>query len=556
MNLTGLFTSGLAIAWTFFYLLPQVASAQQGGQNSSSPPPNAATQPITFTNSVERSFNIEPVVQRFKGQRGEIIPFSFQINSTGKPLKLSVMAVSLRQEESGIIVHDVHSPPPQQLRITSETSFSLAPGQSHALTGEVSVPLAKTNFLSYGLLVRDEGSVDQVNSDNDPSNSTTKASIRFITQYLLRVDLETRGPGVNELGEIKFTNGAIRSIDGLPVAEVFLENPTEFSLECTAKGELRNLTSLRPTPFSMGLASRASLSGDEKYLIRLMPKSRVRLFAPLAESLIPGEQQLAIELQLQNRKLLEQSFPVNVAVGEFPALAAQMAHLNQMLAIQPAQLELGTARGARRSVTLKIINNGESEQSLSLVPKDLRGSVLDNIKFSSDQVVIPPGRYKNVRMMIDSRKEALTSCGTLAVYFNIDGQPQLAGQLPVSLLVGEPATPQIEVSPLETVDQNAVPAFAVSVVNHGTNYVPVTGELRVSLLSGPTTVFRDGHGCWIAPGETRRLVFQPDRAFPEGEYQLSLFVSTTEEGPVSSSTLNVRFPINPATTLTSAVKQP
>lgn len=515
--------------------------AQQADADAA--PQSSATQPITFTDSVERSFNIEPVVHRFKGRRGETIPFSFQITSTGKPLNLSVMLVSLRQEESGIIMHDVHTPPPQQIRFNTETNFSLAPGQSRTLSGEISVPISKTNYLSYGVLVRDQGSVNELTNQSSPDNTTTRASVKFVTQYLLRVDLETRGAEFGELGRIKLVEGIVRAENGLPIAETYLENPTDMALECTVRGEIVSPNLSRPKPFYLGLESRAGLAGNERYLIRLMPHSRVRLSAPIADMLLPGKQEFKLEVMFQQRRLLEQSFEFEVSPGQFPALETQTAHLANRLAVEPAQIELGHTRGARRTLAMRLMNNSDIEQTLVLEPRDLQGNVIDSIKLSSDSVTLSPGRYRNVRVTLDSSETSAAAFGVVAVLSQADQTLQSAGEIPIALLFAEPPPPQINLTPMQAIPTDNGIGFRVSVRNDGLGYVPIDAELRISSLNGGNIALRDGFGKWLSPGKSRELDFFPRRPLPDGEYQISLFVRTTPEAPVSTSTLNIRLPI-------------
>ncbi|MEM6364522.1 MAG: hypothetical protein AAF745_08850, partial [Planctomycetota bacterium] len=120
-----------------------------------------AQQRISLTRSVEPSFRIEPVVQRYRGRRGERIPFKFELQSTGKAMQINIRAVALRQEETGIILHDHVSAPASGVEFTSPTEFDLAAGGKFEITGDVTVPLVKSNIMSFGILVRDEGQLSK-----------------------------------------------------------------------------------------------------------------------------------------------------------------------------------------------------------------------------------------------------------------------------------------------------------------------------------------------------------------------------------------------------------
>jgi hypothetical protein len=540
-------------------LLAALVSSTAVAQAPTTPAVDAAPgplQPITFTDSVQRSFNIEPVVHRFDGRRGEIIPFSFQITSTGKPLNLSVMLVSLRQEESGIIMHDVHTPPPQHIRFTTETQFTLAPGQSRTLAGEVTVPISKTNFLSYGVLVKDQGAVNEMANQTNPGDTERRASVRFVTQYLLRVDVQTRGGDIGDLGDLRLINGTVNSVNGMPVAEAFLDNPTDMALECMVRAEIQSPTQNRPTPFYLGLPSRASLSGADKHLIRLMPRSRVRLFAPVEDMLVPGQQALALSLSFQQRKIVDEAFQLNVSKGQFPALETKMAHLDKLLSAEPAQIELGHTRGSRRTLALKLSNNSNAEQTLVLEPRGLNGEILNGVKLSSESFVLQPGRYKNIRVTLESSDRNAAEFGAIHVLSKSDNEVAPAGQLPIALLFDEPPSPQVDISDIKAFDNEGITSFRVSVSNKGLGYVPIDAELRISAAAGGSIAMADGFGKWLAPGETRDLDFLPTVELTDGEYQLSLFIRTTPEAEVSTSTLNITMPLLPKGTQAPSTPEP
>ena len=142
-------------------------------------------QVVTFQQQVEPSFRAEPIVHRFKARRGEVIPFEFVLESTGKPLTLEIKPVNLRQEESGVIMHDEATPAPTGLKLSTPGQLVVDAGAKAVIKGELTVPLIKSNFHSYGLLVRDKGAAAKFEPNVDAQGRPLpQHGVRFMTQYL------------------------------------------------------------------------------------------------------------------------------------------------------------------------------------------------------------------------------------------------------------------------------------------------------------------------------------------------------------------------------------
>jgi len=179
----------------------------------------SASKTVALTQKVQPSFYIEPVVQRFEGRRGEVVPFEFLMASTGKQMDVVVQAVSLRQEETGIILHDPSRPPSGAVRFTTPTEFKLSPGESRLIRGDLTVPLVRANFFSFGILVRDQGQMSaRDTADSRADGADTKAGVRFVTQYVLRVDVETPEAAGGALGKLELHDGGVHSVNGSPLS--------------------------------------------------------------------------------------------------------------------------------------------------------------------------------------------------------------------------------------------------------------------------------------------------------------------------------------------------
>ena len=502
---------------------------------------------VTLTQTVEPSFHIEPIVHRFQGRRGEVIPFSFEIASTGKSMDVMVAPINLQQEESGIILHDESSTPPKHIRFTSETQFKLAPGESKRIEGEVTIPLAKSNFLSFGVLVKDRGQLTA--KENDVLNpQKTTAAVRFVTQYVLRIDIDT---GVQEVGEMKklvLETGTVRSVSGMPVTRVFLFNPTDFSVECWANATIGSNAPSQATskakPFHLGLPSRKDLLGDERYLVRVMPHSRVRLEAQVDALLSPGSQSIHVSLTNGRRQFVEQSFEINVQPGDFPALETQLAYVTEEISVQPAQIEIGRMSSNRRSCNLRFTNNSDETRNLKLALRDLQGGELAGIKLSDNTFEIKPGRTKTIRASLESdNSETSPQYGHVEIQLVDTTHNNQVKHLPLSLLYSTPESSKLEYGELQSLEQDGHTSFQLQVTNRGVGFVPIDGRLQVASGNARALELADGYGAWLASGETRMLKFIPELPLAVGDYQLSLTVNSRDGEPAYTKTLVV--PIAP-----------
>lgn len=464
-------------------------------------------------------------------------------------MNVSVHIVNLKQEESGNIFHDPNSNPSQFVRFTSDTSFPLGPGESRTITGEVTVPVSKTNFLSYGILVKDSG-VNTGSVGEAAANAATRASIRFVTQYVLRLDIETGGLDLKELEHVELQNGSIRTVQGLPVAEMFVNNPTDMAIECNVDLTMQNEKGKKFKSISLGMPCRSDMPEADRYLVRIMPNSRVRVMAPIDTVLLPGMHHLQYSLKIGRREVRKAQFDFQVRSGEFPALDAKLSILNELITVEPAQLELGKIAGTHRMGVLRFTNCGETDQPISLSACDLQGNDFSGVKFSTDDFVLAPGKSKSVRAVIQAVEGVDHAVYGLVV---VKQGAEKNSNIPLAMLFGQPdkidvVLADFAASPATnseaTIDPSAIPqVFRASVENRGAGFAPVHGELEIASLDGQTWSMTDGFGRWLNPHEKRELVFTAPQHLPDGDYRLSLVIRTSPDSPLISRTFDITLPI-------------
>lgn len=496
---------------------------------------------VSIEQRVEQAFRIEPVVQRFKGRRGEVIPFSFTVTSTGKTMQIDVSPIQLRQEESGIILHDEHSPPMEGVKFTTPTRFTLNAGETVELKGKVTIPLAKTNYLSFGLLVRDEGMVDEP-TDADAVGGQTRAAIRYVTQYVLRVDVETGLTNLSSIEQMEIEDAQVVSHEGMPYIRAYVKNPSNFALECRVRAELSHRDSADASksrsadPVALFMPSRANLDDDEKYLVRMMPNARLRLEAPLETSLIDGQYDLNLMVSNGRRTMLERTFPQTLLVNSFRALDTRIANLGPGVTLEPAQIELGRVEGTQRMVTLEVKNNSDDDQLIHLVPRDHLGDPMSRLMLSSTKFELDAGRSKTIRALLRGVSKESSQWGTLDIIRRNLKSPndvRSATSLPLELVHQQRPQLTVAAGPLQWANLTDGNAFVIEVANEGEGYAPIQGELLLGRDDGsrPHRLL-DGFGRWLAPGQKRELQFHLPAEIDAGRYQIRLTVRSRDNLPV------------------------
>ena len=516
--------------------------AAQEGKDASGP---GGERVVTINQMVETAFRVEPVVQRLKAGRGEVVPFSYSIESNGKSMDVELKVVALRQEENGAILHDETSAPTTALKLSTPKDFAIAPGKAMVVKGELTVPLTKTNFHSFGILVRDQGQIKKLNPKVDAQGKRlTQAGVRFITQYVLRCDVEvTNGSGA-KVGDLKIEQAELAEQDGWAVARAYLSNPTDSAVECSVRCTIPGLdTASRAKFFPLGLPSRADMDERDRYVVRILPHSRVRVEAPTASAVPFGDQKLQIEVVAGQARGAKDEFPVKVELGDFPAQESLLARTEQSLAISPGRVLLSKIKGGKTALPIILSNPTAVAQEVELETVDLQGHPLVGLALSAKRVVIKPNSAQTVTAMIKTQKGLDKPIfGFLRVTPAGQGAPSAAAtKIPVALMYGEPTAPKVTFTELALHSSGANRKFVVQAKNEGAGFAPIHGSLTLADERGTTLRMRAGYGKWLLPGETADLIFKPNTAIPDGSYQVKLSLSTSDGQPAIETTTNIRI---------------
>ena len=508
-------------------------------QSNSNPVESGFVAP-RMIQTVEPSFRIDPIVHRFRGRRGEVLPFEFTITSLGKPMNLEVVPVNLRQEESGVILHDQETKPSSAVVLTTPAEFEIKAGESRKITGNVTIPMAKTNYLSFGILVRDLGQKPEF--EDIQGETSTRAGIRFVTQYVLRVDLETGNADPRAFGKLILQDGKIVAQQGLPMVRAYLDNPTEFAFECQVRAAIDSKTKKKPRPLLLGMPSRSELDGDDRYLVRIMPHSRLRLEAPVDVPVFAGENTLRLGISNGRREVSSADFLLQLAASDFPALETHFAYLGEGMAVSPGQIEVGTVKNSKRTIGMKFVNNTDTDQEVTLAAIDSEGVELTGVKLVPMNFKVRTGRTKGVRVRATTTDGTRVSgLGEIAISAIDEEGIQTQTTIPLMVHREERQAPQISLSDIQLVNHGHRPEFQLTVANQGSLFVPVDANLEIVDAGGRAVSLSAGFGKWIPPGEQRSLRFVPPVGLASGEYLLNLVLSTYDDQPPIAKSISIRL---------------
>lgn len=454
-------------------------------------------------------------------------------------MDVDVRPINLRQEETGIILHDEQSEPMQGVRFISPAKFQLRPGETVQIEGELTVPLNKTNYVSFGILVRDQGQISGGDNADLPAGGT-RAAIRFVTQYVLRVDVETGAQDVGDMDRLRFDAGRLVERQGLPHVEAYLNNPTDFALECQVRAKLVAADGNDSDPIRLNMPSRSELDDDGRYLIRIMPRSRLRLEGALDGGIQSGNYSLNLQLSNTRRTMVEANFPVDVDPDRFLGLESKIVTLSSGLSIQPAQMELGRIAGTERMSTLLLTNQGEQDCTVRLVPRDHAGKPMENVVLSSKKFVVKSGRSKSVRAILRGMDDSDSQWGTIEVQCD-RGELMVAESAKTALALSliHQSRPAIDLvaDELQWAKLPTGNAFVLRIENQGQGYAPLYGLLKLAAQEGLPAEMSDGFGKWLAPGESRELKFMVSPKTQPGPHQITLDVRSADDQVVVQRTL-------------------
>ena len=490
------------------------------------------------------AFQIEPLVQRLSGRRGEILRFQFALQTLNRDTDIEILKVGLRQDITGQILQDERGAENNPIEIIGETKVHLTRDVPYVIEGLVKIPDGDASFYALGILVRDNGVRKERQPEFDSSNKTvTKAGIRFVTNYVLRVDLDVVGARGEQAKTLVLEAGKISPFNGLPKVSVIVRNPASTAFEYQLRTHLRASPSDHTfEELRMVMPVRAAMENEERYVGRILPGCSVRMEELLPQNLLSGKYQLEAELIDGGRVINRRTFALEVDSEDFPAQEVKVKQAGGGIYVSPAQIELSQARGGQRRLGVEFKNTSATARTITLAALNDKGSPLTNLIVQPETFTLSAGRSRKVSLTLRTKSniELPVEFGTLQIKSS-DSIQQFAhtGKVPLAIVLGQTKDPNVSLQPLRFVADAKYPCFRTVVSNQGATHAPLDARLLIASESGQRRVLTGGFGKWLLPGESANLEFRLDQELTPGNYQIVCELENGQEPVVKKQAISV-----------------
>ncbi|MCA9192128.1 MAG: hypothetical protein KDB03_10210 [Planctomycetales bacterium] len=503
-----------------------------------------AQRELNVKKKFEPAFHIEPLVNRIKAKQGDVVQFQFEVMSVDKDSDIEVLLVGLRQEQTGQVYHDEALVDSDEIRLISAGRAAVARDVPYLIEGIIRVPSGEAKFHSYGILVRDFGTSRSRQPTFDPSGKElTTAGINFITQYLLRVDLEIQNARGDNVKELVLESGSVVAAMGKPQIVTVIRNPTASTFEFQIQAQLKR----SPTDRSFQSASlvmpiRMTTESDERFVGRLLPYSSVFMQQLMSEPVLTGDYQLEVKLQSEGRVIQQKSFAVAVDSADFPAQETQLKQVGSGLYISPTAIEISQARGGTRRISVELMNQSDKPRVIDLSAISSRGTPFDVVQISPDKLTLAPGRSRKISLSLkrNSDRDQAIEYGQLLVSSQDPNQSyDEKSELPLAVTFAEPDPPVVDMEALRWVGTGKYPSFRAKVTNTGGSHLVLEARLLVIPERGERLELPAGYGQWLMPGESLDLDFRLARPLTPGNYRLICELQNNGVPIIRSETIEV-----------------
>jgi hypothetical protein len=464
----------------------------------------------------------------FEVSPGAVIDFSFQVASPGGARLLKVEPVGMIQQETGQVLPDESGGDLSAIRMISPPQIELRPDRPQQIRGRLTVANDGSSFQAYGLLVTDLGTPGAPPAI--PQEGQTQMAVRFVTRYLLRVEVMVRGVRNESASRLQVVAQELVDVKGRAVARALIHNPTGTAFEFEARCRLIQSNGAAVGPaFKLAMPVRAQAAEKLRYRSRLLNSSRVQVLAPVPDPILPGDYRMIVELLVDGRPAVSQALPIVVGPDQFPAQSAVVAQIMQDVRVSPSQIELSLRPRGSRIVPLKITNASDRPVTVKLEAGDLgtrhptsavHSPAADWLIIRPQTMTLAAGATRSAMVSLRSGDHFQTPqyTGVRLGVMPDDGGAAGAVNLPVALLTRGPAIARLETQSL-TWDASTQPAaFTVPVHNAGSVHIPLHGVLTLTDRFGRSTELVGGFGQWLLPGESSSLRFPLSVPLPPGPY--------------------------------------
>lgn len=498
-------------------------------------------------NQIRPAFRVEPIVHRLEARRGEDIPIEFSLLSTGRPTRLLIKPIAITQRENGVIAVDESVPAPDAVRVEGPEIVSMESGADHIIKAHVRVPLVKSTFHSFGILVRDLG-LDRDDPRKNANDDSIRFGVKFVTQYLLRADISVLGVQSEDISQLEFQSVELAEEDGRAKLQTFLFNPTDSPMALEVNCQiLKKGASEGHALFGLAMPIRLHMPEPENHQIKILPKTRLQLEEFIPHPLAAGEHAAHFTV-LDGRRIGKTSvLNFNVDLLDFPAQNTNLVAISEVITAEPAQVELSLARGGKRVVPLKLKNFGNNPVTLKLSAVIADGSLSEYVDVRPDQTTIRPGGTRNVLLMLKSTTDLAEH---QYAYLKVDtvnaGQSEEPLEMvKLAMISRSEKQPELQFENMVWDASGSTPALVLPVMNLGGKHVPLHGTMTITSIDGASMKLVAGYGRWLLPGEKDKFRFRFKTLPPAGQYTVNLVIDLGPDLDPIETTSTIQFSAGP-----------
>ena len=470
--------------------------------------------PTEIRTGFRPSYTVNPVTHRLTGRRGERLDFRFELAALRDGVVASVSPVALRQDTNGAILADINAEPPSALSIKGgQSTYQLEEDEPVVVEGFIRIPSGPAPAHKFGILIRDEP-IEALSA----RQKDQQFGVKFVTQYIMQFDIEVTNGRSEGIRKLVIQSAELVTLDGLPLARVKVNNPTEETAEFEIDCRLSRDSNTRPSRnTSLAVPIRSRMDEPDRWVTKILPGATLHMEYPWQEAVTPGEYTMDVRLTRKRRVFVEEEFPLLIESNDFPAQESYVITLADGVNVSPSQIALGNEKPLGRSTKVVLKNDSESETRFRFSLRDdrtdpnsksswatVRPSSLDLAARTKRTVVLSMGRVK------DRSENRLA----WLVIEQIDADGKVVDQTPMpvawfgsveeslQLAVGD-ADVLIDVAASDDVGMR----LELPVTNNSTVPFPLSARFNTTDVANNQVQRSAGFGKWLLPGEQKLIAF-------------------------------------------------
>lgn len=469
--------------------------------------------------TVTTPFRVLQLTVEVKGKAGTSVPFVVQVQGKGQACVLETTPVDLAQSEEGG-VHPLAGAPRTGALVEVDAGsrrVNVQPGQVSDVRGRVHLARNGPARRIYALRVSELLPPPAA----EGAGTTARGSLQIRISYVVRLEVRVENAQVATATPLQLVRAELVDQEGRAMVRAFVTNPGEDAVDLEARCQLRRDGRRVGPSFPLVLPVNARKSGPARVASRLLAGAQVRLEELVPAPLVAGRHTLAITFVTAAAQASKDT-EVEVAPDAFPAQALALGRPIGALLVSPAQVELSLLRGAPRFVPLVLENTGDQPLDVRV---ELESGDMTWLALRIDTIQIPARSVRRLPLAVRASSTIDGPCfgGLKVVVTPISGSP-VEGRLPVALVAGKPGPAKLELvgQPELTPD-----ALVVTVKNVGELHAPLMASLAITESGRRVAELGAGHGAWLLPGRSERLLF-PLPAVGAGRRQLLVTIRCGE----------------------------